>query len=155
MTYKTVFWNEVTRRQEERDCTPEEVADIEARMAAEPARQKDQLVARIDEMVAAVYNRWLRFDAEYVAREAAARQFLLDGTTSAWVTGFAEPAGLTEAQAATLIVQQADNLRSALETLGALRMRKYEVKAAASVEDAHAVADDITTQIDTVARGLQ
>lgn len=31
MTYKTTYWNSETQQQEERDCTPEEIAEIEAR----------------------------------------------------------------------------------------------------------------------------
>lgn len=121
----------------------------------------DQLVAlkvslgdQIDARVAEVYSRWLRFEAEYVAREAAARKFIADGTSSQWVLGFAQPAGLTEAEAASLIVQQADNLRTALGSLGALRMRKYEVKAAASESAARAVATEILAAVDTIAAGL-
>jgi len=33
MTYKTVYWDTATQSQQERDCTPEEVAEIEARVA--------------------------------------------------------------------------------------------------------------------------
>ena len=33
MTYKTVYWDTATQSQKERDCTPEEVAEIEARVA--------------------------------------------------------------------------------------------------------------------------
>ena len=34
MTYTVCYWNPETARQEERDCTPAEVAEIEARKAA-------------------------------------------------------------------------------------------------------------------------
>lgn len=116
---------------------------------------KDQLSDQIDKSVAEVYSRWLRFDAEYVAREAAAREYLANGTISDWVTGFATPAGLPLQQAATLIVQQADALHLALKQLGALRMRKYEVKAAPTASDATACARGILAQIAEVAAGLQ
>lgn len=112
------------------------------------------LSVKIDEAVAKVYSKWLRFDAEYTAREAAARQYLVDATPSEWISGFATPAGLTEVQAATLIVQQADALRSALEQLGTQRMRKYAVKAATRLSEAQAVADDILNTIKIISEGL-
>jgi hypothetical protein len=115
---------------------------------------KAKLADQIDAAVAEVYSRWLRFDAEYVAREAAARAFIADGTPSEWVTGFAVPAGLTEAAAAALIVQQADNLRTALEQLGAQRMRKYEIKAAGTEEVARATTADILVTVNSIAANL-
>lgn len=34
MTYKTVYWDETAKEQRERDCTPDEIAEIEAQQAA-------------------------------------------------------------------------------------------------------------------------
>jgi hypothetical protein len=34
MTYKTTYWDEQAKEQKERDCTVEEIAEIEARKAA-------------------------------------------------------------------------------------------------------------------------
>jgi hypothetical protein len=116
---------------------------------------KGALANQVDDAVAAVYSRWLRFDAEYVAREAAARLLIADGTPSEWVSGFAGPAGLTDAAAAALIVQQADALRTALELLGAQRMRKYQVKAAVTEAAARAVANEVLAAVSTIAAGLQ
>ena len=44
MTYKTVYWDDETHSQKERDCTPEEVAEIEARKTA-PVPIRDQIAA--------------------------------------------------------------------------------------------------------------
>ena len=44
MTYKTVYWDDATKSQRERDCTPEEVAEIEARKTA-PVPIIDQIKA--------------------------------------------------------------------------------------------------------------
>lgn len=44
MTYKTTFWNSETQQQEERDCTPEEIAEIEARVALAQIAQVPQSV---------------------------------------------------------------------------------------------------------------
>ena len=37
--YKTCYWDEVEKRQKERPCTPEEVAEIEARKAEATSAQ--------------------------------------------------------------------------------------------------------------------
>lgn len=34
MTYKTAYWDSATQSQKERNCTPEEIAEIEARKSA-------------------------------------------------------------------------------------------------------------------------
>jgi hypothetical protein len=34
MNYKTAYWDDVSQSQKERDCTPEEVAEIEVRKTA-------------------------------------------------------------------------------------------------------------------------
>ena len=44
MTYKTVYWDDVTKSQQERDCTPEEIAEIDARKTA-PVPILDQIKA--------------------------------------------------------------------------------------------------------------
>lgn len=36
MTYKTAYWNSETNQQLERDCTPEEVAEIDLRKLPQP-----------------------------------------------------------------------------------------------------------------------
>lgn len=36
MTYKTAYWDSATQSQQERDCTPEEIAEIEARKLPQP-----------------------------------------------------------------------------------------------------------------------
>ena len=115
---------------------------------------KTALANRVDASVADVYSRWLRFDAEYVARETAARAFLADGTPSVWISGFASPAGMTEPDAAALIVAQADSLRDALQALGALRMEKYKILAAPSGEAAHAEYERIIAHINEIAEAL-
>jgi hypothetical protein len=98
------------------------------------ALDRKALVVHIDDSIAAIYARWMRFESEYVQREAAARAFQeadYQGDPGVWVTSFAAAAGMAARTAADLIVSQADDLRAALEMLGALRMRKYEVLNAA------------------------
>lgn len=117
---------------------PEPLIDLARRLAADT-----------DARIAAIYNRWTRFDQEYVAREAAARAFAAagyEGDCSVWVTSFAEPAGLPLQAAADIIISQADALRGALEQLGALRMRKYEITRALTAPAAQAAYDSIINQ---------
>lgn len=117
-----------------------------------------QLSTNIDAVVAAVYNRWTRFDQEYVARETAARAFAAagyEGECSVWVTSFAEPAGLSAQVAADRIIAQADALRGALEQLGVQRMRKYEIQAAVTAQAARAAHDSIVGEVTVIEAGLQ
>ena len=44
MTYKTTFWDTATQSQQERDCTPDEIAEIDARKTA-PVPILDQIKA--------------------------------------------------------------------------------------------------------------
>ncbi|MRV72578.1 hypothetical protein GJ700_12755 [Duganella sp. FT92W] len=118
---------------------------------------RQALAAGIDEHIAAIYRRFTRFESEYTAREAAARAFAAaeyEGDPGTWVSAFATAAGMTNEAAADLIIAQADTLRTALELLGALRMRKYEVLGAEDVEGAQGTHGDIVAQADTIAAGL-
>ena len=122
------------------------------------AQLRQQLSDQVDELVAGVYSRWMRFEAEYEAREAAARAFVAagyEGEASSWIVSFAEPAGLSYQEAEDLIVQQADNLRSALQELGALRMRKYTIRLAIDPATAQAACAAITADVATISAGLQ
>lgn len=51
MTYKICYWDEVAKCQKERDATPEEAAEIDARKAAPPvvtpAPTKEELFAQL------------------------------------------------------------------------------------------------------------
>lgn len=52
MIYKTVYWDNTTQSQKERNCTPEEIADIEAR--ASRALTPDDIVQAMDDLFNAV-----------------------------------------------------------------------------------------------------
>jgi hypothetical protein len=119
---------------------------------------KAVLMESIDAKVAAVYSTWMRFQAEYEAREAAAQAFKdanYTGDAGIWITGFATAAGLTPQAAADRILVQSVSLRGALEGLGALRMRKYEVLSATDEDAARQRRDAIFTAIDTLATAIQ
>lgn len=137
-----------------REQTSEEAAQAAQLLTAE---RKDK-AAQLDAAIAAVYSRWFRFDAEYLARENAARAFAANGyqgDPGTWVSGFSVPAGLTNEAAANLIISQADMLRGALEELGALRMQKYAIETAPDVKAVEAVYNAIQAQVDLIAAGLQ
>ncbi|GJH00214.1 hypothetical protein [Paraburkholderia terrae] len=112
---------------------------------------------KIDARVAAVYSNWTRFEREYELREDAARTFKAAGYAGdpgQWVSAFATSAGMSNQQAADLIIAQADQLHAALAALGALRMRKYEVLNATTPEAAQTTYDQIFASINTIAEGL-
>jgi hypothetical protein len=119
---------------------------------------KVQLSDDIDSTVASVYSTWMRFQAEYESREAAAQAYKGAGYTgdvSKWISGFSDAADKTPQDAADLILQQSVSLRGALEALGALRMRKYEVLMAASSDAAIATHASIAAAIQAVAAAIQ
>lgn len=81
MTYKTVYWDEVTQSQQERDCTPEEIADIEAAKIAPPTR--DQLKAQREVAVAAIKvttTAGNTFDGDEVSQGRMSRAIIALGT---------------------------------------------------------------------------
>jgi hypothetical protein len=119
---------------------------------------KASLIAAIDDRVAAIYSRWTRFQAEYELRESEALAFEAGGYVGEvprQVAAFADRAGLAYQQATDLILGQAALLRTALANLGDLRMRKYEVAAAADVEAAQAAYDTIAALVDAEGAAIQ
>ena len=56
MTYKTAYWNNETQQQEERDCTPEEVAEIVSRQTQTKEQLEAKEASRIDALWQAAYN---------------------------------------------------------------------------------------------------
>jgi hypothetical protein len=128
------------------DAPPRPLADL-----------KTALSVKVDDAISAIYSRFTRFTSEYELREAAARAYKTDGytgTPGSWIMSFATPAGLSATQATDLIISQADTLRTALATLGALRMRKYEIASAADAVTAQAIHDDIVLKATVAAEGL-
>lgn len=114
---------------------------------------KQTLSDDIDAQVASAYSSWTRFQAEYQARETAASAFKAAGYVGdpgIYVTGFATVSGNTNQQAADLILSQAAALNGALAAIGAQRMRKYEITAAADAASAQAVHDDILSQVESI-----
>lgn len=119
---------------------------------------KVRLAAAVDDHIAVILQRWLRFQAGYVKREAAAREYVAAGCTGdpgIWITAFAEPAGLSSADAAALILMQAEALNTALEKLEAARMAKYSIHAATTPEAAEAEYQSIIATADAIARELK
>lgn len=118
---------------------------------------KSDLSKQIDAAVLAIYDRPMALSKEYEARESAAAAFKAAGYTGpvpARLAGFATPAGLTPAAAADLVLSQAAQLRSALDSLSNLRMRKYEVNMAATEAEARAAHADIMARIAVIAKAL-
>ena len=62
---------------------------------------------------------------------------------------------MTARAAADLIISQAAALTAAIAQLGVLRMRKYEVKAAATLADAETIATSVLAAIAAVGESLK
>jgi hypothetical protein len=124
---------------------------------AKPPPTQNQLAAEIDALVANIYSQWTRFQAEYEARLAAAQAFKTagyQGDPGVWITSYAASAAKGYQDAADTILAQASNLQNALEQLGALRMRKYEVINAPDAPTAQATYNSIVASINQVAATL-
>jgi hypothetical protein len=156
MTYSTKNVNGV-----DVPLSAEEIAALEARDAAWAANVsatlRGKLAGEIDDAVAAVYSRFTRFAQEYETRETQAKAFKDAGYAGAvprQVQAFATPAGKTATQAADLIIAQATQLRGALDDLGALRMRKYEVLGAATDAAARTALSEILAAVAAIDAAL-
>jgi len=118
---------------------------------------KAALVRSVDDGISGIYAAFTRFAMEYEAREAAALAFKAagyEGYPGVWVQSFADAAGLPANTATDMILIQAVALRNLLSTLAALRMRKYEIKAAGDIAAAQAVHDQILAEAQAAAEGL-
>ena len=122
------------------------------RMTALLEEKRVQLIDEIDKKAETIYSAWTRFEAEYKARKEAAEVFKASGykgEPSIYITSFATPAGVDNKTATDIILQQAAGLQKLQDHLGALRMRKYELKHPnLTLEQLQAIRDDIIKQMD-------
>lgn len=121
------------------------------------AERKQQQADFINDRVKAIYARFMDLRMEYELREAEAQSYKAggyDGEPGALVKGFADDAGMTYRAASDLTLAQAAGLRSAIPALGNLRMKKYAVTAAATMEEAQAIFDQTLAAIDAIEAGL-
>jgi hypothetical protein len=91
----------------------------------------DNGTKEINDLVDKAYRHVTRFQPEYEVREQQARDYKADGCKGEaplQLAAFAKPAGKTACEATDIIIAQADNLRMVMGKLGALRMRKFELK---------------------------
>lgn len=118
-----------------------------------PPLDRAATALQIDEAVAAIYDRFTRFQLEYTERESQAQAFRdadYAGAVPPRVAEFSVPAGMSAQAAANLILSQAVSLRDAQGALSALRMRKYEVLRAESDAQAQTAAVEIIASIAAV-----
>jgi len=91
----------------------------------------DNGTKEINDLVDKAYRHVTRFQPEYEVREQQARDYKAGGCKGEaplQLAAFAKPAGKTACEATDIIIAQADNLRMVMGKLGALRMRKFELK---------------------------
>lgn len=128
-----------------------------ATLAAEIQRLDVVRMARdIDDAVAAIYTKVGRFAEEYKLRESQALAFQaagFAGDVPRQIAAYATPAGITPAQATTVIMAQATQLRGALDALGELRMQKIAL-ASVSHEEAAATYADVMASITAIGSSL-
>lgn len=128
--------------------------EAEAQLLAEAISRG---VDAINDAVEQAYRHVTRFEAEYQLREQQAREYKAGGCKGdapAQVAAFAVPAGKTPCEATDIIIAQADALRAAMGKLGALRMRKFELKALATAAEVDKRAAEILAEIKPIADKL-
>lgn len=110
-----------------------------------------QYATNIDNKAAEIYNIWTRFEIEYTARRDAALKFKeanYEGDPGIYVTSFALSAKIDNKTATSIILQQADLLQKVQDDLAAIRMRKFELKRAETLEQLTSIYNDIMSAID-------
>ena len=108
----------------------------------------------INDAVEQAYHHVTRFEAEYKLREQQARDYKAGGCKGEapmQVAAFAKPAGKTACEATDIIIAQADNLRMVMGKLGALRMRKFELKGLKTAAEVDKRTAEILAEIRPIA----
>lgn len=117
------------------------------------ASRTEGLCAAIDDAVAAIYASVGRYSDEYKLRELQAQEFQAAGYAGEvprQVAAFANRAGIPAKNAANIILTQAQQLRAALDDLGDMRMRKFEIRAATDPEVAQSIYDDVMAAVTAI-----
>lgn len=111
----------------------------------------------INNLVDEAYRHVTRFQPEYEVREQQARDYKAGGCKGEapeQVAAFAKPAGKTACEATDIIIAQADNLRMVMGKLGALRMRKFELKGLKTAAEVEKRTAEILAEIKPIADKL-
>ena len=91
----------------------------------------------IDNLAATCYERYTRFQLEYEKRENQAQLYKDNnyiGEIPEQILAFSEPSGITPEQATDIILQQSTILRTALNNIAVLRMKKFEIDKLTTLE---------------------
>ena len=121
------------------------------------AESIDQGTDAINNLVDGAYRHVTRFQPEYLLREQQARDYKAGGCKGEapeQVAAFAKPAGKTACEATDIIIAQADNLRMVMGKLGALRMRKFELKGLQTAAEVEKRTAEILAEIKPIADKL-
>lgn len=114
-------------------------------------------VSLINDEAAKVYQSKDRFAQEYLLREAEAIAYKEAGYTGdvpRQVAAFATPAGIDAKTATDLIIKQASAMREAVNRIGELRMRAYELQSLTTEFDVNERAAQIVLEIRKVGEVL-
>lgn len=113
---------------------------------------------QVDNTIAALQSKYTRFEQGYMLREAAAHAYVDSGYTiepSDLITRFADNVGMTYQAAAALILSQAATMRPALIALENLRMDKYLIVRAPTIDAAQAEFLRIINEANTITAALK
>lgn len=117
----------------------------------------DNGTKEVNDLVDKAYRHVTRFQPEYEVREQQARDYKAGGCKGEaplQVAAFAKPAGKSACEATDIIIAQADNLRMVMGKLGALRMRKFELKGLKTAAEVEKRTAEILAEIRPIADKL-
>jgi hypothetical protein len=122
------------------------------------AQRRVAMFDQVDNTIAALQSKYTRFEQGYMLREEAAHAYIDSGYTiepSDLITRFADNVGMEYPAAAALILSQAATMRPGLIALENLRMDKYLIVRALTIEAAQDEFLRIINEANTIAAGLK
>ena len=134
----------------------DEIIAVDLNLNPEPEVTVGVLMNRIDGAAADVYTSVAKFRDEYNAKELAARSFKsagFEGNVSSQVSSFATAAGLSNRDAAMVIIGQAEQFKAALDAIAELRMQKFAIEKM-PLDMAQAKTDEVVAQIAAIGAQL-
>lgn len=151
------LYTQLNSRIEERAKAAMPPGVVPAPPSMSDTERKAFLVREVDDQIAAIITRSTRFSMGYVEREAEAKRYKLSGyvgTPNKWVMDFANAVKIPARMATDIILGQATQLRKANEDLESLRMKKYLISAAKTMELAEAQFNQIIREVTAIGKTL-
>jgi hypothetical protein len=131
---------------------------VEVPMATLPeAQRRAAWVKQVDDLIGEIIGRAMRFQMGYVEREAEAKRYKATsyaGVPNDWIKRFADNIKIPYRMATDIILGQAAQLRKANKELEDLRMDKYLISNAKTIELAEAQFNRIVAAANVIGKTI-